>query len=88
MGTITMPDQGVQLNAPPKNLIGSVTKSIEDAVAMLPPGKNQAFVAVADLSGTNAAFVKRWASGWKVEVFVGKVWHGPTEAGAKVLKSW
>jgi hypothetical protein len=86
--TIITPLNSVQLTAPPDHLIGDVMASINAAVEQLPPDKNNAFVAVADLAGMNAAFVHRTDDGWAVKVWVGKTWKGPAEAGAQVMKTW
>ena len=78
---------GVQFNAPPSQFMASVRAAIDDAVKDLPPGRN-AFVAVADQSGGNAAIVVKTQSGFKVKAWVGKKWTGPIAGGAEVTIDW
>ena len=83
-----MPESGVLFNAPPNNLLPSISKSIADAIAQLPPGANGAVVGIATEKGANAAVVAKVRDGWEIQAWIGKKWVGPVEGGGSVRVTW
>lgn len=89
--TLPTPPRGVQFNSPPPHLLGDVNAAIASAIdraeAQLAahPEKHTAIVAVADLTGANAALVVKVDNTWEVKAYIGKEWKGPLSAGAELL---
>lgn len=87
---ISSPIRGVQFNAPPDDIIPSITASIDKAMKSLRPGEDGAIVGLADgKGGANAALVLRVPHGFEVYAWIGKNWSADSDVewGAAIRKS-
>lgn len=87
---IRSPVRGVQFNAPPDDIIPSITASIDKAMKSLRADEDGAIVGLADgKGGVNAALVFRAPHGFEVYAWLGKNWQADSniEWGAAIRKS-
>jgi len=85
---IPAPENGVQFNPPPEQIVADIMGDIEKAVANLDPG-DIILMGVADrLGGWNAATVVKGAHGISGVAFVGKSWGTDAKLNYGVKVMW
>lgn len=62
----------------------NIQGAIDQALKMVPPGKNGAVVAYADLEGARLAVCAKLGPNWSVVGVLEKPWQGKLEASAAV----
>lgn len=79
-------EKGVQMNAPPPDLLGPIQKAIQDSIkaANFEPGQSTVVTWIATNKGVNTAVVHRFADG-KIDIdgafWFGKEWGEPISVG-------
>jgi len=80
--------KGVAMNPPPTEVLGDVTRMIENAVKAIPAGSTMALVGVATKThgkvNTNLVFAARLGEQVTILSWIGKTWGQPIDKGVAV----
>lgn len=76
--------KGVALNQPPGILRAAIDAKAREAIGLLPPDANGAFVGIATEAGWNVAIVAKVGDRIDIAGYVGKSWGRPLDVGAEL----